>query len=51
MIPVSAYRYFRQERAAELKAKSQNGKAAEDEVDSEAPSSRREPGSGASMQP
>ena len=51
MIPVSAYRYFRQERAAELKAKAQNGKAAEDEVDSEAPSSRREPGSGASMQP
>jgi CDP-diacylglycerol--serine O-phosphatidyltransferase len=51
MIPVSAYRYFRQERAAELKAKAQNGKAAEDEVDSEAPSSRGEPGSGASMQP
>jgi CDP-diacylglycerol---serine O-phosphatidyltransferase len=51
MIPVSAYRYFHQERQAELKAKAQNGKGAKDEAAPEPPSSRRKPGAGASAQP
>jgi CDP-diacylglycerol---serine O-phosphatidyltransferase len=51
MIPVSAYRYFHQERQAELKAKAQNGKGAKNEAAPEPPSSRRKPGAGASAQP
>ncbi len=51
MIPVSAYRYFSQERQGELKAKAQNGKGAKDEAAPETPSSRRKPGAGASAQP
>jgi CDP-diacylglycerol--serine O-phosphatidyltransferase len=50
MIPVSAYRYFSQERQGELKAKAQNGKGAKDEAAPETPSSRRKPGAGASAQ-
>ena len=51
MIPVSAYRYFSQERQGELKAKAQNGKGAKDEAAPEPPSSRRKPGASASAQP
>jgi CDP-diacylglycerol--serine O-phosphatidyltransferase len=32
LIPVSAYRYFQEERKMEANAKAQNGKGAEDEV-------------------
>jgi CDP-diacylglycerol---serine O-phosphatidyltransferase len=51
MIPVSAYRYFSQERQAELKAKAQNGKDAKDEAAPVTPPSRRKPGTEASAQP
>jgi CDP-diacylglycerol---serine O-phosphatidyltransferase len=48
LIPVSAYRYFQKERAAELKAKAQNGKGAQDdEHPKDLSGERRKPGSGA----
>ena len=51
MIPVGAYRYYRQERLVALKAKAQNGKGAEEAAAPETPPpSGRKPGSGASMQ-
>jgi CDP-diacylglycerol--serine O-phosphatidyltransferase len=52
VIPLSAWRYFRQERAAELHARAQNGGAAKAEKaeKAEMPSSRRKPGAGAGAQ-
>jgi len=50
LIPLSAYRYFHQERQAELKAKAQNGKGSETEAVVATASLRRKPESGASMQ-
>jgi CDP-diacylglycerol--serine O-phosphatidyltransferase len=50
LIPLSAYRYFHQERQVELKAKAQNGKGTETEAVAATASSRRKSESGASMQ-
>jgi CDP-diacylglycerol---serine O-phosphatidyltransferase len=49
LIPVGAYRYYRQERLVALKAKAQNGKGVEEEAPPQSPPSGRKPGSGASM--
>lgn len=54
LIPMSAYRYFQQERRDALHAKAQNGKGAEpqkrdDGLSQEKPPSRRKPGSSATL--
>lgn len=54
MIPVSTYRYFQQERRDALHVKAQNGKGAEsqkggEDVSQEEASSRRKPGSSATL--
>jgi CDP-diacylglycerol--serine O-phosphatidyltransferase len=54
MIPVSTYRYFQQERRDALHAKARNGKGAEpqeggEDASQEKPSSRRKPGSSATL--
>jgi CDP-diacylglycerol--serine O-phosphatidyltransferase len=50
LIPVGAYRYYRQERLVALKAMAQNGKGAEEAAAPATPPSGRKPGSGAAMQ-